>query len=463
MKKKSGRWGDLSKPNLTEQLASKNLVLAGLKTHLKKYEIPGGDFVVGFSGGLDSTALLHSLSCLVKNRNITALHINHGLQEQADSWAEHCRTLCKLLGVRICVYRILPHELVGAGPEDAARNARLKYFHQYAKEKGRVFLGHHLGDQCETVLGNLFRGSGVEGLAGIPSYRTLSNGSIERPFLQIERNHLKNYALYNDLHWIEDPTNSQTSFDRNRVRHQVLPVIRKRWKTVDSSIARAAQNCQELSVLGEQIAGQDIAECTAYQVYFPVSRAPVLDLIKLDGLTIERRINLLRWWIASNCSGALSRNRFQEVLNQLASLRGPGSGGMSWNGWYLHRYRQYLYLSPEFKNVERQSYNWDGVSAKEIVGTDLMLAPVVDSRPKRSQYRVSFANNNANMRIENRGCSKTVRNLFQENAITPMMRPLLPRIFWNDKLVCIVGVASIEDFEQQSFYNHWSLQLKDEI
>ena len=457
------RWDDLSKSDLAEQIASKNLVVSALKIHLKKHEIPGRNFVVGFSGGLDSTVLLHALFHWVESRNIAAIHINHGLQEHADSWAEHCKTICKLFGVEISIYSVSPYELVGEGPEDAARNARLKYFHLHAKQQERVFLGHHLGDQCETVLGNLFRGSGVEGLAGIPAYRGLSNGSIERPFLPLERRHLKNYALYNDLHWIEDPTNSCTSFDRNRVRHEVLPIIRKRWKSVDSSIARAAQNCQELSILGEQIARQDIAECIAPQIYFPVSRAPVLDLVKLDRLTIERRINLLRWWIASNSSGSLSRNRFQEVLNQLANLNGPASGGMSWNGWHLHRYRQYLYLSPEFQSVERKSCNWDGVSKLEILGTDLVLISVLGSQSNNSQYRVSFANDDARMRFDNRGCSKSVRNLFQENAITPMIRSLLPRIFWNDKLVCIVGVVSVDDFDHRSYHNRWSLQLKAEI
>ena len=167
--------------------------------------------LVGFSGGLDSTVLLHVLSVLHAQGHIkasvTALHINHGLQTAADDWQQHCAGICQRLGLPMLAKKVMVNFANKESPEEAARSARYEVFASILGKDDILLLAHHEDDQVETVLFRLIRGSGTKGLAGIPAVRTCGSGLILRPMLCLRRFQLLHYALQHQLAWIEDSTN----------------------------------------------------------------------------------------------------------------------------------------------------------------------------------------------------------------------------------------------------------------
>ena len=177
---------------------------------------------VAFSGGLDSTVLLHLLAHLAKTQSLPALsaiYVHHGLQAAADAWPQHCQSVCDALGVPLQVVHVQVQP--GASLERAARDARYGAFVEATQTNEVLLTAQHRDDQAETLLFRLMRGAGVRGLAGMPRERALGRGHLLRPLLDVSRAELEAYAAEQQLHWIEDPSNQDCQFSRNYLRHQV--------------------------------------------------------------------------------------------------------------------------------------------------------------------------------------------------------------------------------------------------
>ena len=199
---------------------------------------------VALSGGLDSTVLLHLLVQLRQIHSLpplAAVHVHHGLQVAADAWPAHCQALCDALSVPLQVFRVQVQ--AGASLERAARDARYQAFVAVTQAQEVLLTGQHRDDQAETVLFRLLRGTGVSGLAGMPHQRTLGEGHLCRPLLDVSRAELEVYARAHALTWVEDPSNTQTDFSRNYLRHEVFPALTKRWPQATASMARSAAHC----------------------------------------------------------------------------------------------------------------------------------------------------------------------------------------------------------------------------
>ena len=197
---------------------------------------------VGFSGGIDSHSLLHALVTFSQNESlppVTAIHVNHGLHVDADTWEAQCRKMAVELGVDIVTERVAVKSKPSV--EAQARAARYEVFQKYLTENALLLLAHHLDDQVETVLFRLIRGAGSTGLGGIPKTRQVGAGSLLRPFLGVHRSEIEAYASELGLKSINDPSNDDLSLDRNFLRHQVLPMIETRWPGYRSGISRTAQ------------------------------------------------------------------------------------------------------------------------------------------------------------------------------------------------------------------------------
>ncbi len=188
-------------------------------------------YAVAFSGGLESSVLLHALASnrAAHGRKILAVHIDHGLQPESSSWADFCKEFATDLGVDIIVKRVSVDLAAGAGPEAAARQARYDALRSILQPADWLLSAHHLDDQAETVIYNLMRGSGTSGLAGMASVRRLGNGWLIRPLLDVARGQLLQYAEAHSIDYISDPSNSDEALDRNYLRHQVLPRLEARW------------------------------------------------------------------------------------------------------------------------------------------------------------------------------------------------------------------------------------------
>lgn len=254
---------------------------------------------IAFSGGLDSTVLLHCLAAYARQHScppLCAVHVHHGLQAAADAWPAHCQRTCDHLGVEL---RVIHVDVVrGASLEQAARDARYAAFEALMGQGDILFTGQHLDDQAETVLFRLLRGAGLRGLAAMAKQRALGQGVLVRPLLGCPREQLQGYAKAHGLAWVEDPSNSDLQYARNYLRAEVVPVLERRWPQAGQSLARAAEHLGEALGLLEELARADLASAAQGAP----DTWPGLDslaLASLEALSPARQRNALEYWLSS--------------------------------------------------------------------------------------------------------------------------------------------------------------------
>lgn len=253
---------------------------------------------VAFSGGLDSTVLLHLLAVAARSHAlpaISAVHVHHGLQAAADGWPTHCQRLCDELGVPLLIeyVQVAP----GASLERAARDARYEAFAATLSPGEVLLLAQHQDDQAETVLYRLLRGAGVRGLAAMPASRPLARGYAVRPLLDVPRRTLEAYAEVHGLRWVDDPSNSDTRLARNFLRQEILPRLHRHWPNASQVLARTAAHQAEALTLLQELAELDLQRAHA-SPGFDWLNVPCLDLQALRALSDGRQRNLLRHWLA---------------------------------------------------------------------------------------------------------------------------------------------------------------------
>ncbi|MGI9220251.1 MAG: tRNA lysidine(34) synthetase TilS, partial [Woeseiaceae bacterium] len=218
-------------------------------------------YVVAFSGGLDSTVLLHALQAGSAQHNvpILAVHIDHGMQAGSERWTEHCSEQAAKLDVEFLGQRVAVDTESGKGREAAAREARYASLASLVSEGDWLLSAHHQEDQAETLLLNLMRGSGPAGLAGIASIRAFASGWLVRPLLSFSQKALRDYASQHELNWIDDPSNLDRTLDRNFLRHDVLPTIESRWPGAARRLHRSSRIAADAAAMLDDLAAADLA------------------------------------------------------------------------------------------------------------------------------------------------------------------------------------------------------------
>ncbi|PKO31214.1 MAG: tRNA lysidine(34) synthetase TilS [Betaproteobacteria bacterium HGW-Betaproteobacteria-7] len=261
---------------------------------------------VGLSGGCDSVVLLHLLSRLGLGERLSAVHVHHGLSPNADAWAGFCQRYCNELGVPLLVRRVSVLGGSGSGLEAAARQARYSAFAEVAADC--LFLAQHGGDQAETLLLNLLRGCGVTGAAAMPIERLHGGRRLLRPLLGESRADIEAYAHCHGLRWVEDESNDNPAFTRNYLRHQVMPVIGKRFPAAEFALRRAAANFGEAAELLDELAAADWAV---------VADGETARLAGLRTLNPARLKNLLRYRLRVLGWQVPVADRLDEFVRQL--------------------------------------------------------------------------------------------------------------------------------------------------
>jgi len=191
-------------------------------------QIPANRYWVAFSGGIDSHVLLDAMATLRPQLSATlnAVHVNHGLNAKAAQWAAHAVSVCELLDIPCHVFNVNASAKKGESPEAAARDARYHTFSALIEAGDVLLTAHHREDQAETLLLQLVRGAGPHGLAAMPLSRSFSNGQLARPLLAVEQALINDYAAEKALLWVEDPSNQELGFERNFLRHEVMPILK---------------------------------------------------------------------------------------------------------------------------------------------------------------------------------------------------------------------------------------------
>ncbi len=279
---------------------------------------PGLPLAVAYSGGADSTALL--LACADKwPGQVRAIHIHHGLQAAADSFEQHCHAFCAQLSVPLQVLRVDARPAPGQSPEDAARSARYTALRQAAESAQapihHIALAQHADDQVETLLLALSRGAGLPGLSAMPAQWEREGITYYRPLLEVSGVALREDLRARGIAWIEDPTNADEQYTRNRIRARLLPALEVAFPQFRDTFARSAAHAAQAQRLLVALATEDLAR---------VGMPP--QITALRALARERQANLLRHWLRSVHGAAASTAQLEELLDQIAACSTRGHG-----------------------------------------------------------------------------------------------------------------------------------------
>ncbi len=384
---------------------------------------------VGYSGGVDSTVLLHQLwlQALRENQSIQALHVNHQIHPDADLWESHCQSLCHLLKIPLIIERLESSRAPGQSLEMWAREGRYQAFEKHLTSADTLFLAHHAGDQAETFLYRLMRGAGLEGLCGMQdvSDHHLSRGceafQIQRPLLQTSRQDILHYAKTRNLVYIEDPSNQDLHYDRNYLRHQVLPRLTERWA---QGIVKIGDACQHLQESQQVLEGYLEADLTSLRV----ARAHP-NILKLSSpfnqWTPMRQKLILRVWMTHLGLLPLSAAQLDQLIQTVIFARPDATPALSVQEGHFHRYRDQLYwiskTSQPLKPCTLEAISRTHV-CQNIQGLELRVGWGVKQ-----------------VRVRGHAHRKTLKNLFQEAGIPPWLRSHIPQVFERDELIMLLG------------------------
>ena len=395
---------------------------------------PCSRWIVAYSGGIDSTVLLHALCTSGNELPVVAAHVDHGLHPQSADWAERCRRYAGSLGIEFRAFCVAVAD-AGGGIEAAARDARYRVLRSIVAAGDCLLSGHHEDDQAETLLLNLMRGSGPAGLAGIGAAQPFGAGRLLRPMLGTGSAEIAAYAAEAGLDWIDDPANDETRFDRNYLRREILPRLRSRWPAAARQLRRSAALAGEASALLDDLADQDIAAC---------GRGHRLSITALRCLPAPRQRNLLRRAVRQAGLPPIPAARIEQALHSLVTAREDAGPLVCWDGGEMRRYRDELFvLAPAgqpraqavmlFPGCRPQSL---GPGLGEIALVDCEGAGI-DRSLAAAGLALRFRAGGERIRIAGGGATKTLKNLLQESGVLPWMRMRLPMLFAGDQLVAV--------------------------
>ncbi|MCA5929384.1 tRNA lysidine(34) synthetase TilS [Pectobacterium versatile] len=396
-----------------------------------------GSILLAYSGGLDSSVLLHLLVALRQRSGlpIRAAYIHHGLNPLADSWAEHCCQQCERWQVPFASLPVKV-EAQNGGIEAAARMARYQALQAHLQEGEALLTAQHLDDQSETFLLALKRGSGPAGLSAMAAQSMLGHHRLVRPLLGISRLQLEAYAQLHQLGWIEDDSNQDERFDRNFLRRQILPRLTQRWPHFPSAVARSAQLCAEQEQLLDELLEESLqALCQ------PDGALSIDGLVPLSPV---RRFALLRRWLAQQGATMPAREQLQRLWDEVATSRQDAEPVLQLNQMQIRRFRQYLYLLPLMPSLKDRIILWQSpscsLSLPDNLGTLLLADSGVAIRAPENGEAVSIRfSTSGTVHIVGRAHGRQIKKLWQELNVPPWWRDRTPLVFYNEQLIAAVG------------------------
>ncbi|MGM0831972.1 tRNA lysidine(34) synthetase TilS [Halomonas qinghailakensis] len=385
---------------------------------------PGRTIWVALSGGLDSSLLLTLAAevCRDAGRPLQAIHINHGLQAAASAFEAHCLALCDALNVTLVTASVAVDTL-GEGVEGAARRARYQAFMTHIPAGDTLWLAQHQDDQAETLLLAALRGSGVRGLAGMPFRRDWQGLTLLRPWLSISRQTLADAAHGLSISWCEDPTNRDIAFDRNRLRHQVMPALQLRWPDAARALANSAQHAGEADQLLASYAAEELATLMRGE--------RCMDATLLSQCSLPRQRLLVRTLCEQLALPTPPQKRLESLLSQLGAAS-DAQVKVVWPGAEARMWQRRLYLMPPLTPLPSWEVEWDGVLEQT---TPLGPLQVALTPPRRVTLR--WRRGGEVIALKERG-RRDIKRLLQERGIPPWERERL--IVVMDGKVCLAVI-----------------------
>jgi tRNA(Ile)-lysidine synthase len=416
-----------------------------LRSVFVKHKLANPSLVLALSGGVDSIVLLHALSIARKALpfKLSVHHVHHGLSVNADAWADLCSDFCKQLNIPLIISHVKINKKNGLGVEAAAREAR--YAALQTDGNNWLCLAHHQDDQAETLLLQLARGAGVKGLAGMAAVDV--KRQLLRPLLDISRTEIEAYATQNNLNFVLDESNADTQFDRNFMRHEILPKLQKQYPSVAQTLARSAQNMAAANQLLDELAEAD-AKQAGFDIALRASIHEPLGLTHLSTLSENRVNNCLRWWLAQNGLQMPSAQQLQQISQQLmhakldANIEIKVSDNLT-----LRRYQQRAYLVQDCAPNTPINLLWQGddemtlpnktkLIFRKKIGEGISLRKI-----ENAKLRIKFREGSERFLPELGRPRRSLKVILQNLEMPPWQRDQLPLIFMDETLVMIPNVG----------------------
>ncbi|QCI16945.1 tRNA lysidine(34) synthetase TilS [Buchnera aphidicola (Aphis helianthi)] len=427
---------------------------------IKKYKYKL--FLIAYSGGMDSTVLLYQL-LKIKQINpkisIRAIHINHNIHSNSKKWQDHCYNTCKKYNIPLIIEKISVNVIQNIEEQLRIKRYNLIYKHLFNNEI--LLTGHHLNDQCETLFLSLKRGSGPTGLSAMSNETIFGKTKIVRPFLTKTKKELKKWANLNNLIWIEDFTNFNTNYDRNFIRHNVLPILEKKWPFFLKNCFRTTKICKEETKLKNILLQEKIQKF----LHFNES----LNIKSFEDLKEEVCKALIRYWISLKNIKSPSYKTIQRIYNEIICSQKNINLKIIIQKNEIRCYKKSLYFIETKKNIKNMIVFWHDTNHKLILPNNLgyiiknntegMNIP----RPQNSELINIRFQCDGKILILGKHKQKYIKKIWQEYNIPPWLRNQIPLLFYNNQLVSALGVFVVNQNIKKENQNEWNISWINSI
>ena len=408
-----------------------------------------GSWLVGLSGGADSTALLHTLVQLKEQLNtpFRAVHVNHGLHPDSNQWQQHCETLCQQWSVPLTCIDVQITR-TGQGLEAEAREKRYAAIASILQADEALLTAHHQDDQAETLLLNLMRGSGVDGLSAMPASKQFGDKQLFRPLLNSNHQALLDYLSSNQIKWIEDPSNQNIDQDRNFIRNSLLPLLEKQFSGATKRLLLTQQAMAESRTLLESMADRQIKDSLLHSQVLSLSDE-LLDNPALFKLTI-------RHWLKKNAVASLPNRQLNDLCNQLQHVTSGSQTSVRWAGTCLRFYQNCLWLQKNPEVAACEQIDWPENQTSLELNQPLGTLSLVSDKPIKLPGAISVSNRTRHfgLSLDRGNHHQSLKNLFQSASVPVWLRDCIPLLLIDDQLAAVGDWATSKSFASWLSQNH---------
>lgn len=419
-------------------------------------DIQSARFIIAYSGGLDSHVLLHLMQA--SQLSCRAVYIDHGLQAASKGWADHCASVCEQLTIPFQSVSVNAHPDKGDSPEASARTARYQALADLMQSGDILLTAQHIQDQSETLLLQMLRTSGPAGLAAMPASKVFAAGIHIRPLLNTDRTELEAYATQHQLSWVEDPSNTDQRYDRNFFRQAIFPLLKKRWPSINQTLANVSSLQAEANELMNDLASID-AETAIDGHTLNIS-----DLLKLSR---ARQRNLIRYWLQLCQLDAPTTKRLKEILGSMVTAADDKMPVVEWANTEVRRFQGKLYAMKSLQSFNAdECIQWNPEQPLDLdqLNCKLMLKETISGLSANAvahPLTIRFRTGGERIKPVGRAHTMELKKLSQEAAIPPWQRSRIPLIYLGDELIAVAGYWTADAYKNAAGEPGWQVVMQD--
>jgi len=439
-------------------------------------------FIISYSGGLDSSVLLHLCSQLKEKLSalditLEAIYIDHQLQTESGQWADVCQNTCQRYQIPFQSIKVDAQPKKRQSPEAAARDARYRALKEIVGQNDCLLTAHHLSDQAETFFLQMLRGAGPKGLAAMPMSKNFFHANMARPLLDFTQAEIQSYAEQQQLEWIEDLSNQDTRYKRNFLRHKIMPALKQQWPAMEKTLQRVTHLQAESIEILEEVAAQDLRRCQYHPdidgsiSYFNPNQVLIISYLKQ--LSPARFNNCIQYWLRTQQAAVLNAVLLQRLQTEFITVDKERHPLIKWHNetqqFALRRHKDQLVLCFEQQFDSAKKYLWDIDKKNQlstISGNLLLVSEQIVGEQNQSikpqkigkRIEVRFRQGGEHFKLPNQG-HHSLKKWFQEQSIPSWLRGQLPLFYSNDRLFQVGNNLVDKDFAAQAgeenLYLYW--------